>query len=108
MTPFALCIYCPAEIVNGRLAMLGFFAALGAELSSDETVVKQLTEEPTGIAAAFMLVIAGSFVTIMQRKDGNMSLGPFNAGAELLNGRAAMIGFAALLVIEAVKGSALF
>jgi hypothetical protein len=28
--------------------------------------------------------------------------------AEMLNGRAAMLGFAALIVIEAVRGSALF
>ncbi len=31
-------------------------------------------------------------------------LGPFNPAAELLNGRAAMIGFASLLVAEAVRG----
>ena len=35
-------------------------------------------------------------------------LGPFTKSAEMLNGRAAMIGFAALLAIELVKQSALF
>lgn len=30
------------EIVNGRLAMLGFVAALGAELSSGESVMMQV------------------------------------------------------------------
>jgi hypothetical protein len=36
------------------------------------------------------------------------SFGPLTPKAELTNSRAAMVGFAALLVVEAVKGSALF
>jgi hypothetical protein len=35
------------------------------------------------------------------------SVGPFNRTAELLNGRAAMLGFVLLLSIEWVKGGAL-
>lgn len=30
------------ELINGRLAMLGFFAALGAEISSGEGVLQQV------------------------------------------------------------------
>lgn len=37
-----------AELINGRLAMLAFVAALGAELSSGESVLRQLADEPTG------------------------------------------------------------
>eukprot|EP00798_Chlamydomonas_sp_ICE-L_P023512 gene23512-biopygen18044 len=36
------------------------------------------------------------------------SFGPFTPNAELLNGRAAMIGFAALLAFEATNGAAMF
>ncbi len=51
------------ERVNGRLAMLGFVAALGAELASGESVLKQVGEEPTGIAITFLLFIAASLVS---------------------------------------------
>ena len=40
-----------AELINGRLAMLAFVAALGAELSSGESVLRQLGDEPTGESA---------------------------------------------------------
>lgn len=36
------------ELINGRLSMLAFVAALGAELASGEPVLRQLSEEPTG------------------------------------------------------------
>ncbi len=36
------------ELINGRLSMLAFVAALGAELASGEPVLRQLGEEPTG------------------------------------------------------------
>lgn len=36
------------ELINGRLSMLAFVAALGAELSSGEPVLRQLGQEPTG------------------------------------------------------------
>lgn len=94
------------EIVNGRLAMLGFVAALAAELRTDETVARQLSQEPTLICLTFVLLIAGSLVPILGGKQE--SLGPFTPQAEILNGRAAMLGFAALLAAEAVRGSALF
>eukprot|EP00199_Chlamydomonas_sp_CCMP681_P006250 CAMPEP_0119101254 /NCGR_PEP_ID=MMETSP1180-20130426/350_1 /TAXON_ID=3052 ORGANISM="Chlamydomonas cf sp, Strain CCMP681" /NCGR_SAMPLE_ID=MMETSP1180 /ASSEMBLY_ACC=CAM_ASM_000741 /LENGTH=190 /DNA_ID=CAMNT_0007085349 /DNA_START=49 /DNA_END=621 /DNA_ORIENTATION=+ len=90
------------EIINGRLAMLGFVAAIGAELSSGESVLRQISVEPTGIALVFVLFIAASLVPAFQRSKA--SLGPFTPGAELTNGRAAMIGFAAMLIIEAVRG----
>ncbi|GBF92647.1 hypothetical protein Rsub_05016 [Raphidocelis subcapitata] len=97
------------EIINGRLAMLGVVAALAAEFSSGESVLKQLGEEPTGIVLVFGLIIAASFAPLLSNVlPSAKSLGPFNSKAEMLNGRAAMIGIAALLAIEFVKGSALF
>lgn len=73
-----------------------------------EGVLKQWSEEPTGIALAFVVFMAASLIPLLSAGDKNKALGPFTPQAELLNGRAAMIGFAAMLAIEAVKGSALF
>lgn len=79
------------EITNGRLAMLGFVAAVGAELSSGEGVARQWAEEPTGVAVAFIVFMIASLVPLVKGKSGNNeSLGPFTPQAEMLNGRAAM------------------
>ena len=97
------------ETNNGRLAMLGFVAALFAELASGESVVKQLADEPTGIALAFILFSAATLIPLTRGQTGEAeAFGPFTAAAEKLNGRAAMIGFAALLIVEGVRGAARF
>merc|ERR1712094_103155 len=45
------------EIINGRLAMLGFIAALGAEAASGETVFQQIGDaEPSILFAAASLI----------------------------------------------------
>eukprot|EP00200_Dunaliella_tertiolecta_P002897 CAMPEP_0202348308 /NCGR_PEP_ID=MMETSP1126-20121109/6294_1 /ASSEMBLY_ACC=CAM_ASM_000457 /TAXON_ID=3047 /ORGANISM="Dunaliella tertiolecta, Strain CCMP1320" /LENGTH=183 /DNA_ID=CAMNT_0048939977 /DNA_START=60 /DNA_END=611 /DNA_ORIENTATION=- len=95
------------EIINGRLAMLGFVAALGAELSTGESVLTQLADEPTLIALTFVLFSAASLVPAFARRKSD-PVGPFTPQAEMTNGRAAMIGFAAMLVYEGVQGIALF
>jgi len=78
------------ERVNGRLSMLAVVAALGAELSSHETVVKQLSEQPTLIVLAAVLVAAGSLVPLLEGKSvEQQSKGFWNAAAEQTNGRAA-------------------
>ncbi len=51
---------------------------------------------------------AGASLIPLFKGAKNEAFGPFSPKAELINGRAAMIGFAAMLAIEAVKGSALF
>ncbi|KXZ42680.1 hypothetical protein GPECTOR_125g513 [Gonium pectorale] len=80
------------EIVNGRLAMLGIVSALAAEAASGEGVLRQWSEEPTGVAVAFLLFIGGSMVTafLPASKRAEKKLGPFTPQAELINGRAAM------------------
>ena len=45
---------------------------------------------------------------VLQGVQNTEAFGPFTPAAELLNGRAAMLGFGALLAVEADKGSALF
>jgi hypothetical protein len=95
------------EIINGRLAMMGFVAALGAELSSGESVLRQAAEEPTGTLALFILIIAGSLVPAFLNAKTE-AFGFLTPSAELTNGRASMIGFAAMLIIEANVHHALF
>merc|ERR1712113_815512 len=95
------------EAINGRLAMLGFVAALGAEASSGETVFQQVGDATAPIAFAFVLFAAASLIPILKgvKKE---KLAFFTPEAELLNGRAAMIGFALLLAIEAKSHAAFF
>ena len=71
--------------------MLGFVAAVAAELSSGQSVLRQWASEPTGIALTFLTFAAASLIPLLKNvKPQAESLGPFNAAAEMLNGRAAM------------------
>ena len=68
----------------------------------------QIAVHPTVISVTFLLIIMASLIPVLNnaKREAN---GPFTPVAEMLNGRAAMIGFAALLVTEAVnQGVALF
>lgn len=101
------------EVTNGRLAMFGFVAAVAAELNTGNSVLKQLTINPYGIAAAFGFLIFASLYPFavgkkVSKVDGGLLTDVFNPTAEIYNGRAAMIGFAALLLTEWYKGGALF
>merc|ERR1712157_218701 len=95
------------ETINGRLAMLGFIAALGAEAASGETVFQQIGDAEPSILLAFIMFAAASLIPTLKgvKKE---KFGFFSPEAEMLNGRAAMIGFALLLAIEAKSGSAFF
>ena len=95
------------ERVNGRLAMLGFVAAAAAELSSNEPLSQQVSEASGPIAGAFLVFIAASLVPLL-RGAKLESFGPFTPAAEMLNGRAAMLGFLLLIGFEAGSGAALF
>jgi len=109
------------ERVNGRLAMLGFVAAVGAELTTGQSAFTQFANHPISVpfhwalfavASAMPAVMSGnSLNTIMEAsKESGMAEGMkrWNADVELMNGRAAMIGFASLLIVEGIKGQALF
>lgn len=105
------------EVINGRAAMIGFLAALGAELASHDSVFKQLGEGGlAGMLAVWAAVTAASFAPLARGKSveetflkkNPESLGPFKADAEMLNGRAAMMGLLALLVLEGMSGQSFF
>jgi hypothetical protein len=93
------------ELVNGRLAMLGFFSALGAEVASGEGVLMQLKDAPGAVLATFALIAAATFIPLFQGiSPESRAMGPLNADAERSNGRAAMIGLVALVAVELFKG----
>ena len=106
------------EVINGRAAMLGFLAAVGAELATQDSIFKQLGEGGAGgMLFVFAAVTAASFAPVLRGKSSDEAFlknskpeefGPFNAQAEMLNGRAAMMGLLFLLAAEASQGKAFF
>eukprot|EP00892_Ulva_mutabilis_P002427 jgi/Ulvmu1/12185/UM085_0049.1 len=94
------------EIVNGRLAMLGMVAAIGSEVAAGKSVAEQFAIAPTAVVATAAVLIVASLIPLFKGADDGKSIGPFTPGAELTNSRAAMIGFAALLILEATHGGA--
>lgn len=112
------------EAINGRAAMIGIFAAFISELITSKPVYQQLAgvfygsepvERPIGLAfLGFGFVVAIlTLATVIPKQVSNENpendeVGPFTAKAELWNGRAAQIGFLSLVIIEVIKGSAIF
>merc|ERR1712086_131705 len=101
--------------------MLGFVAAVGAELSTGQTFSYQFWHNaPTvffhfGIFAGASLmpaVMSGNSIkeiwTSAKKEGMPEGLEKYNADVELMNGRAAMVGMLGLFLVESVKGSALF
>ncbi|KAK9845329.1 hypothetical protein WJX81_003579 [Elliptochloris bilobata] len=97
------------EVINGRLAMLAFVAAAGAEFATGFTAVQQLAEAPVLVGITFAVFIIASLIPMFRGvSPASKSNGPFTPTAEMLNGRAAMLGFVALLATEWAKGAAVF
>jgi hypothetical protein len=108
MSPWAIFAFDGAapETINGRLAMLGFVWAVLGEKATGLSVIDQVfSPGSTGLiwfVAAVQIITYGSLVPIFNAKESTdaRSFGPFTAMAERWNGRAAMIGFASLLLTE--------
>lgn len=54
-----------------------------------------------------VLISLATFAPLVfnSEKPGKRSFGPFTPGLEMLLGRAAMLGFSGLLVVEMLKGN---
>lgn len=118
--PFSL-LGVQQEAINGRAAMLGFMVAIATELTTQQSVWSQvagkyvdrsLVEKPLGASVltfAFVVVVTSlaSFAPTVYKGENpsSRSFGPFTPAAELSNGRAAMIGFLALLAVEFFRGN---
>jgi len=101
------------EIINCRLAMLGFVAALGAELAQHKGLLQQFKIAPLPIAATFLLFSVASLIPISKgvpRKGGKDwgGLPQFTPDAELINGRIAMLGVVGLIIGDKLAGGSLF
>lgn len=94
------------EIINCRLAMLGFVAALGAELATGKTIFEQTAAAPGPIAFTFALFAIATLIPIVrgQPRLGSKEMGgplpQFTSYAEVVNGRLAIVGFPCLLIQE--------
>lgn len=71
-------------------------------------MVQQYKDQPVLVVGIFLLFAAASLIPMFKGKGGKVESGPFTKKAEMFNGRAAMIGFAALLLTERFLGMALF
>ncbi|XP_058192274.1 early light-induced protein 1, chloroplastic-like isoform X2 [Rhododendron vialii] len=97
------------ERINGRLAMVGFVAAIAVELSKGEDVFAQISNGgipwfllTTGVLSVASLIPLSSGVSVESKSK------PFwSSDAEMWNGRFAMLGLVALALTEFVKGGAL-
>merc|ERR1712242_581351 len=54
------------EVINGRLAMLGFLAGVGAEMAQHETFAYQFSNHPVAFTFSALLITAASFMPAMQ------------------------------------------
>ncbi|KAL8161384.1 hypothetical protein V2J09_012873 [Rumex salicifolius] len=97
------------ERINGRLAMIGFVAAMAVEVSKGSDLFSQISDGGAQwfVATSLVLSLASLIplfkgVTVESRSNGFMS-----PDAELWNGRIAMLGLVALAFTEFVKGGAL-
>lgn len=119
------------EVVNGRLAMLGFVYALSGELSAHQSFLGQLGGNFGDFAFAAALWSFASLAPALNSSMGYtanpasmadskewqiiMKGGPwplisgvFTPSLEKTLGQAAMVGVLGMILVETVKGSALF
>ncbi|KAH9608899.1 hypothetical protein KSS87_011736 [Heliosperma pusillum] len=97
------------ERINGRLAMIGFVAAVAVELSNGTDLFEQISNGGgQWFLGTSILLSVASLVPLFQGKRAEAKTdGLMNSDAEIWNGRFAMMGLVALAFTEYVKGGAL-
>ena len=120
------------EVINGRLAMLGFLTCVVQEIATGHPFTQQLGDNFGIFAAQVQLWAFASLAPAFSSNEGYTADpftmegsrtwqevfkgGPwvpearkiFTAEVEQLNGRAAMVGIASLIAVETFMGHALF
>ena len=95
------------ELANARLAMVGLLCAARAEAETGRGAAELLLSPPAwalGVSAAIVFATLAPILKGVRHE----AFGPFTPRAEYWNGRAAMIGWGALLALEAWQGGAAF
>jgi len=95
------------EVVNSRLAMLGFALACLGFRATGKNVWEQFKSAPGPIAAVFLLIIVASVVPVVRGAERREFLF-FKPGAEVYLGRLAMLGFVGLLWLPFLNGYMLY
>ncbi|KAJ9700443.1 hypothetical protein PVL29_005979 [Vitis rotundifolia] len=97
------------ERINGRLAMVGFVAAMGAEIWKGEDVFAQISNGgiPWFLGTAVVFSLASLIPLFKGVSVESKSEGLMTSDAEMWNGRFAMLGLVALAFTEYLKGGAL-
>ncbi|XP_075653359.1 early light-induced protein, chloroplastic-like isoform X2 [Castanea sativa] len=97
------------ERINGRLAMIGFVAALAVEVSNGQDMFDQISNGgiPWFLGTSIVLSLASLIPLFQGVSVESKSKGLMTSEAEMWNGRFAMLGLVALAFTEYVKGGTL-
>ncbi|KAK2404760.1 early light-induced protein, chloroplastic [Trifolium repens] len=97
------------ERINGRLAMIGFVAAMGVEIAKGQGLFEQISGGgvPWFLGTSVVLTLASLIPFFQGVSVESKSKGIMSSNAELWNGRIAMLGLIALALTEYVNGTSL-
>ncbi|KAJ6430114.1 hypothetical protein OIU84_021509 [Salix udensis] len=97
------------ERINGRLAMIGFVAAMAVELSKGQDLLSQISNGGASwfLGTSILLSVASLIPLFKGVSAESRSEGVMTSDAEMVNGRFAMLGLVALACTEYFSGTTL-